>query len=327
MQNSQLEIITWNNLELLISGSASFVENVCINLGCFIKFNQQMNELCFEMNTLSEKLPRNLPSELKFRVITDEGRSRLIISCMASELYRNFYDFGCEVLEMVLAKTHLPHEAVDEAWTKWGRLIDRQTVLSYEKQVGLIGELWTLRRVADSRGWATALESWHLNANAEHDFGLEDFDLEVKSTTSESRTHMIGSLTQLLPSPGRDLYLLSIQLTSAANNAKNSFTLSSCVLAIFAQLANLDVLQAQFSQRLAQAGWKQEHMHLYDTSFIARSNPFLIHVDQNCPRLVVDLLKSMPANLLNRIESVAYRIKVDGLGVEDGTSKFLGILP
>jgi len=327
MSNSQSKIITWNNLEFLISGRASFAENVCVDLGCFIKFNQQINELCFEMNTLSEKLPQNLPSELKFRVTKCEGRYSLIISCMASELYRNFYDFGCEVFEMVLAKTHLPHEAVDEAWTKWGRLIDSQTVLSHEKQVGLIGELWTLKRVATSRGWAAALESWHSNATAEHDFGLEDYDLEVKSTTSESRTHMIGSLTQLLPSPGRDLYLLSIQFTSAASNTKNSFTLSSCVSEVFTHLSKLDALQAQFSQRLSQVGWKQEHMRFYDTSFIARSKPFLIHVDQNCPRLVVDSLHNIPANLLHRIELVAYRIRVDGLGVEDGTSRFLGILP
>ena len=60
------------------------------------------------------------------------------------------------------------------------------------------------------------MNSWRGPIGEEHDFGMSAPDVEVKTTLGERREHWISTATQLVPTGDRPLYLLSIQLTSAA---------------------------------------------------------------------------------------------------------------
>jgi len=67
-------------------------------------------------------------------------------------------------------------------------------------------------------------------------------------------------------------------------------------------------------------------MQYYDASFIMRTEPSLVPVDENCPSLVPDSLSLVPAHLLQLIDSIMYRINVTGLGFVNGTPEFNEVL-
>ena len=97
-------------------------------------------------------------------------------------------------------------------------LLEGAPGLSAEREVGLFGELTVLDFLISGTSGSEAIAAWRGPNGDEHDFDLGCGDLEVKSTTSEKRVHWIGSLSQLTPTPGRLLWLLSIQLTTGLND-------------------------------------------------------------------------------------------------------------
>lgn len=90
--------------------------------------------------------------------------------------------------------------------------------LTPEEEVGLMGELMFLNFLIHTIGAGLAISAWQGPGSEEHDFVFEDIDLEVKTTISERRRHIISGLTQLIPRPDAKLALLSIQLTPAGGS-------------------------------------------------------------------------------------------------------------
>ena len=74
-----------------------------------------------------------------------------------------------------------------------------------------------LEFLIDQIGAGPAVESWQGPLSEEHDFVFDAVHLEVKTTTSEQRRHMMNGLTQLVPLQGVPLSLLSVQLTRSTH--------------------------------------------------------------------------------------------------------------
>jgi hypothetical protein len=317
----QLQILSWQTLENLLSAGASFEQPVEGITNCAVIYDLSEHRLGVEIPVKSLDLPKTLPLELSFSVEKIAGITKLVVSCSTEELFRSFYDFIHEILEAVHTNILTPIEAVEEAWSKWGRLIERESSLSREKQVGLLGELWLLEKLAEIHGWTYALDSWHETSVSEHDFCLSNRDIEVKTSTSEGRSHLISSLTQLLPALDRELFILSVHLTSAPMIAAGSFSLASRVLFVLNLLESDQNNLNRFKERLKQVGWKEEHMSSYQLGFVFRNSTRLIRVDERCPRIIETTLGNL-GELRSLISSVSYRIDVAGLGVEDGDLDF-----
>lgn len=321
-------IISWPNLSELISEANSFRMRVAGQRPAWISFEAGRTELAVEIEEETGLLPKVLPQAISLRLTRGEDGCKLLSLATSSvELHRYFYDFAVEVLELTQRGGHGASEAVDEAWQRWGELIEQQSVLSRERQIGLIGELQFLGRLARARGWQYAIDAWHRTARAEHDFCLENCDVEVKTTTSDRRVHTIGSIDQLLPSPGRPLYLLSNQYAVAPRLAAGSFSLASIVGQAFLDLEFDHSLRAAFKQRLQLVGWREHHMSYYQTSFVIRGMAFLVPVDESCPRIVPEMLVEGLGSVSSRIETVMYSIDVSDMGWKDGSNEFLEVLP
>ena len=262
-----------------------------------------------------EGLPA-LPQALNFTA--DPQQRKLTVTCEDRDLQKYFYTYIGQALELIRAQGAQSVAAFKEAWTRLGELLEEQVVLSREKQLGLIGELRLLEMVAANQycGWSVALDAWHGSANTEHDFALPTVDLEVKTTSKESRVHMIGSLNQLRESPGRPLYLVSFQYSSSPLHANGSTSLNDKVQGIRAALARNADLSRRFDDRMKLAGWDPAHNPHYSARFIERAEPRLILVNSAFPRIIPENLTGLPADLRSRIQSVVYSIDVSGLGAE-----------
>lgn len=324
--SDNLQIAEWLTVDNLLSSGASFLEPIGGIPNCAIAFDFDYQRFSVEIPVSTVDLPKARPRSLRFKIALINGLQKLVVSCDSKELFRSFYDFVHEVLELVHSGDHSPKEAVEVSWSTWGQLIERESSLSREKQIGLLGELWLLERLASLQSWESALDAWHKTSVSEHDFCLPTKDIEVKTCTGEARSHLIGSLTQLQPSADRDLYLLSVQLTSASMMATESFSLASKVRTVEEAIGTDRKILSIFRLRLESAGWNDSHTNYYDANFILRSKSRLVRVDGDCPSIVEATLSGLSEAMRSRISSVGYRIDVTSLGVEDGQDDFAEVL-
>jgi hypothetical protein len=217
------------------------------------------------------------------------------------------YPVLCAVADRVQLGGETFTDAVEAVLGGLGDILAGRGGLPHEKQVGLFGELAVLLSLAGWTSTAAAASAWRGPDREEHDFGLPAADVEVKTTMSEHRRHWIGGATQLVPTPGRDLYLLSLQITGAGNGP--GATLTELVAAARAlQGAPAGAMDAG----LAASGWQPRHADLYRSRWALRTTPEFHLVDAAFPAVTPDgLAGAMPAP--ERVIEFRYRIDLDGL--------------
>lgn len=308
--------LSWENLHERIELGIPFIQDVPGNPAAHFFFEPSRAELGVRIVTQTTELPLVQPASIRLAIQEINRELNLEIRSGDELLFREFYDFCCEVVDEVQVNGTNPNAAIDAEWGAWVRLLDREAILSREKQIGLIGELWLFEKISAKIGFENAIESWHKENFAEHDFCLSKTDIEVKTTTNEMRIHQIGSMTQLQPSNKRLLHLLSIQLTPCAKVAKGAMSLSNSVKSIQQMAPNSD-LETIFLERLRTTGWRDEHRRHYNQTYLLRSEPVVLLVDSTCPRITLDELSQIANNPIERIKAVSYRIDVSGLGLSN----------
>lgn len=192
-------------------------------------------------------------------------------------------------------------------------LLARTPRLSEDQETGLFGELIALDRLISTLGETRALAAWLGTQAEEHDFVLADYDVEVKTTRSERRTHVIHGLGQLTPTtPGRPLHLMSVQVTRAGASTDGE-TLPGMIERIRQRLR---AGRTVFDDKLADVGWEDARAdRLYTTRLLLRSEPLFYVVDDEFPALTHGGL----ARILTRpelVRSIDYRVNVTDLESE-----------
>ncbi|MCM2575862.1 PD-(D/E)XK motif protein [Streptomyces meridianus] len=224
-------------------------------------------------------------------------------------LLRDFHDMLNAVADRVIVHRRTPDQAFNETVRAWRALLEKPRQLSTEKRIGVIGELMLLAVVAETTGWPSAVDSWKGPAGEEHDFGLPGYDVEVKTTSSEQRHHEIQGLGQLTPSPGRPLWLVSVQLTRGGTHGR---TLAERIEEIRRRLSEESPVHLdRFDGRLAAVGWSVDQPD--GERWSLRSAALALPVDDRLPRLDDGLFESLPTDHRTRIDHITYRIDLTGL--------------
>lgn len=221
------------------------------------------------------------------------------------------YPVLCTILDRVQLKGESFTDAVMSVLTGLGEILAGRGGLSRDQQVGLFGELLVLLSLGAHLGSEEAVKAWRGPDREEHDFGLADSDLEVKTTTFEERSHWINSVAQLYPSPGRALRLLSIQVTTAG--AEPGMSLAEIVQTARTRPGMPTV---ELNHTLEAAGYYDRHADLYQSRWRLRSMPKFYLIDDKFPALTNELLfANVPQ--AERITDIRYRIHLEGLTGQD----------
>ncbi len=216
------------------------------------------------------------------------------------------YPVLCAVADRIQLAGESFTDAVEAVLSGLGDILAGRGGLSHDKQVGLFGELAVLLSLAGHTAPAAAVTAWRGPDREEHDFGLPGSDLEVKTTMSEHRRHWIGSATQLVPTPGRDLYLLSIQITAAGDGPGATLSeLAGAARVLPATPAGI------IDSGLASAGWQSRHADLYQSRWTLRTVPEFHLVDDGFPALTAERIHAA-VPLSERIVDLNYRLDLDG---------------
>lgn len=239
--------------------------------------------------------------------VENQGLDWLELSVQIEDNLNEVYALLCSVLDRVQLLGSGFDTATADALASLSEILATRTRLSDDQQLGLAGELLTLLALADETGPDEALESWRGPMSEEHDFGLTDSDVEVKVTLNERRKHWISSLTQLVPTGDRPLYLLSIQLTpSGAGTGWSLPILIEMVRKIPAMHREaLDLV-------IASARYRDEDADLYRARWTLRTNPEFFLVDDQFPKITQEIIEStVPSS--QRVTDVRYRVDLTGL--------------
>ncbi len=234
---------------------------------------------------------------------------------VGAEFLLDAYPILCAAADKIQLDGMTVAEGITEVLKTYAQLLENIGRLSDDQEVGLFAELLALEHVVRVLGPAVGIASWRGSSSEEHDFGFEDFDLEVKGTVSEARRHWISSVTQLQPSVGRPLWLLSIQLTGGGLGAR---TLPEMADVIRGRLTEPED-RTEFDRLLWATRYDDAHAALYKRRLRLRSAPMVYRVDESFPAVTHETLarSGVPAA---RIVQVSYQIDVSDLPFAEGPS-------
>lgn len=262
--------------------------------------------------------------EVAYEIALVDGKRVLELTTASPELFHGFYLFAALVVEHIEERGDEVLNAIRRAQHVLGQLLVKRALLSEERQVGLIGELCFLGAIL--RGWGKAgIDAWVGPAGERHDFRFGNSEIEVKTTTSSARKHRVNGADQLEPSPGRVLYLLSIQFELAGMGAGQ--TLPERIAETRKLLRDDVQLVNMYEGYLRTLGYEGVNATLYTQRYQLRSRPILVPVDSRFPKITgVELKTALAETALSRIARIEYDIDVSGLGYGEESKQYREIL-
>lgn len=244
---------------------------------------------------------------LETSVAFHDGRNWAQLWILDPRVLVDGYPMLCVLVDKVQQGGISMASAIPDVIASYKRLLEGLDRLGPQEEVGLMGELIVLDHLIAKLGERPATDSWLGGDSEEHDFAVASMDVEVKTTTAETRRHWIGSHTQLTPSPGRALVLVSIQLTAGIDQAR---TLAEQVERV--RQAVSDVTRTEIDARLARVGWRETHAPQYRRRFRLRSRPLAFAVDTGFPAITAARL-ALAGLPVERLSRVSYELDVSGL--------------
>ncbi|AOL22593.1 PD-(D/E)XK family protein, DUF4420 [Erythrobacter litoralis] len=250
--------------------------------------------------------------------VTHGGKQYLRLEVDDKDLFVEFFNFSKTVADNVVDGASA-YAALLDTIGSFNRLFSSEGSITEESRVGLIGELWVLKQLIDEFG-EDAVKCWMGPKKDAHDYRFDDAELEVKTTRSAGREHKISRIDQLQESPGKKLFLLSIQLVETPND--KSLAVTTLVSIIRGHLGDQSLLQT-FNEKLAKWLPKEIEDGVDEGSplYQLRSEPALMEVNDSFPRLIPKSLELLSAHQKDgRITGLEYSIDVTGMGspVSDG---------
>jgi len=246
---------------------------------------------------------RNISCE----ALTEDGRDIATIRAVAGENINGIYGLLSSIADSMQLDGLELSFAADLAVGRYREILAQRLALTEPAEIGLVGELTFLNYLMKQIGPEEALASWLGPRSEEHDFVLPTIHIEVKTTTSERRRHVVSGLAQLAPLPHIQLAVLSIQLTRATPDTGR--TLPSIILDLRVA-AGKNVLE--LDGKLERLGWNPEDHDLYRSYWVLRSTPSAYLVDDSFPAITADRIRASIPNLA-LVDNVSYEVDLSEL--------------
>ena len=224
-------------------------------------------------------------------------------SVVAGDRLEDLYPLLCQVLDRVQLEGESFNKAVLDVLRLY-RSVWHPVGMSESDQIGLYGELLVLEQVIRTSGGDAAMARWLGPSNEEHDFAFANFDLEVKTTTSERRRHWISSATQLTHTEQR-LSWFPFRSPARGNKAEASGVVSDIA-------DQLDYRAAAFLGELERVGYRGVDADLYPRLWTLRTCPAAFSVDEGFPAVHLEALNELVPEI-SRIVDLRYLVDLTGL--------------
>jgi hypothetical protein len=226
-----------------------------------------------------------------FRVTLEPASTSPLVRArieLAASSFSELFDRLCaDVIEALVAGT-TEEKGAAAAWTKlgqWQRFFEKtgNGILSEEKQIGLYGELWMLRRVLQAGSISEqALSAWKGPEAAPQDFAFSGASVEVKTAaTSNLHNASISNLAQLDDTGLPALFLLYIAVDRREHWGETLVDLVEDIGGLCG-----DALRDILGGKLLSAGYNSAQAAQYSAYGYALRSTTFFAVSPGFPRLV-----------------------------------------
>lgn len=266
----------------------------------------------------------SIHEQISLHVLKDGNYHVLEASVSERDLYEAFYAVMIKIADQVQLHGIAGADAINNAITDFQRLIQKRGLMSDDKVIGLWGELWFYRNLVKRYG-NKVLNSWKGPEKAIHDFRFSDYEFEVKTTRKEERRHIISRLSQMEESPGRYLYLVSIQVIPSGPGAGES--LPDMVKSVHDSLVLGGGNLNEFRKKLDREGYSDQDAGYYQDRFTLRSEPVIVLVNDKTPKITSSIIQNSLGKALSaRINDVHYEVNISGMGYPESSEEYRTIL-
>lgn len=322
-----MEFLKWETLDMHLAKRNPCMLPIGGKRNLSITYTPDVEMLALLLPLSAEiEVPPSLFAEIVMAVRYEKGQPVLQVSVSRKELFPAFHQLSVLIARKYENPQATALGAFQEAVESWQALVQKTPLLSEEQQLGLFGELAVLEALI-LRDGVKALECWtaYVQDKCErHDFRFGTTEIEVKSTRSRKRLHVIHGLTQMVESPGRQLYVLSLKFEHGGDSGRS---LADRVNGLRKRLKSDARYSQLFEEKLLCANYRDADSAHYTTRLIAADYPHLIPVDDQFPRITESLLASgLATKLLHRIGEVIYRVDLDGLGWPPSATEYRALL-
>ncbi len=228
---------------------------------------------------------------------TDKDKSLILIS-LADNSLSSIFAVLCEDLFQTVSAIEqelVLIQALQNRFIQWKELfiMAKGSGLTLEKQIGLFGELYLLKKLLLQTGLlAEALSIWTGPETGIRDFEKNNCAIEVKTTHTHNHQKIrISSERQLDTALLQYLFLFHLSIEKR-NSDEN--TLNTMVEEIYSIIDQNKLLRNILKRKLISAGYFEHHQSKYQsTSFLVREED-LYKIENNFPRIEErDLLKGV----------------------------------
>jgi len=270
---------------------------------CFVSMRmpEQVKSIAFRVSTnvidisslsgLKDITTEIIPDE------TDKNKS-LILFSLADDSLSSIFAILCEDLFQIVSSIDQELILIQELqnrFIQWKELFTmaRGSGLTLEKQIGLFGELYLLKKLLLQTGsFREVLSIWTGPETGIRDFEKNDCAIEVKTTHTHNHQRIrISNERQLDTSLLNNLFLFHLSIEKR-NSDEN--TLNTIVDEVYSILGEKKLFGNILKRKLISAGYFDHHQHLYQNlSFIIRDEDFY-KIENKFPRIEEkDLMKGV----------------------------------
>ena len=218
---------------------------------------------------------------LSCSVVVVAGTPWAEMRVLGRSLIPDGYRLLLAVLERVLDDGLDFSSAVSRTLERFDSVLDEVHALGQDHELGLWGELTVLLKLIEKTNSAEAVGNWQGPSGGEHDFTLPTGDVEIKTTSMERRIHWFGDTRQLQPTLGRQLWVVSIQVTPSAGEGAQTLPELVQTSRDLVEPHVRDALEAG----LAANGWHDARDDLYLKHWRLRTAPVAFEVTESFPGL------------------------------------------
>ena len=270
---------------------------------CFVAMRMPENEKSIAFRLLKSNIDVSALNDLKditTEILPDETQpdKMLLLISLADNSLSSIFAVLCEDLFNSVSEVREEKELVkslQNRFLKWKELFElaKSPGLSPEKQIGLFGELFLLKKLLVETGnLAECLNIW-----VGPDTGIRDFEknnnaIEVKTTQTHNHQKVkISSERQLDTTLLKNLFLFHLSLEKRNSN-ENS--LNKIVSELLSTIGDNKLLSNVLNRKLICVGYFKHHEFFYENiSYLIRDEDFY-KVTEHFPRIEErDLMKGV----------------------------------
>jgi len=155
-------------------------------------------------------------------------------------------------------------------------------------QVGLYGELWTLREILIPAIGSKAAWMWSGPDSERHDFVGREVHVEVKTTRRSTPEHEISRLDQLRRPVGKQLLVVSVQVEQSKGG---NGTLADMIDSVLELLRDDLAASNEVMTALFKAGWTDDMRRTGELIRLSLRDALVFEVCDGFPRLPDEFIK------------------------------------